>query len=211
MADYYVSLAEVKADLPDLDSGALDDYDNVISRMVTAASRLIDREVGGWPGYFIASTADETRYYDGSGEEEQYIDALASLTSVSVSESGGRASTSYTDWTEDTDFYTWPYNATLIGKPIEKLIVDNDSGSKGVFYAERKGVKVVGKFGYATNCPYDIKQAAKIQTMRWFMRSKQSYQDTSASERLGQMLYTQELDPDVKRILMPYKIGNLVM
>jgi hypothetical protein len=210
MADY-VSVAEVKADLPDVDMGTLEDYDYVLSEMITSASRLIDREVGGWPNYFIATTTDETRYFDGSGDIEQPIDPMTELTSVSVSETGGRAATDYTDWTEDTDFYVWPYNYASIGAPIQKLIVDNDSGDKGKFYAERKGVKVIGKFGYSTTVPADVKQAAKIQAMRWFMRSKQSYQDTSASERLGQMLYTQSLDPDVKRILQPYKVGNAVM
>jgi hypothetical protein len=210
MADY-VTIEELKADLPDVDLDTLADYDLVLAEMVTSASRLIDREVGGWPDYFISSTDDETRYYDGSGEQEQHIDAMTSLTSVSVSESGGRAATDYTDWTEDTDFYVWPYNYSVVNQPIQKLIVDNDSGDKGKFSAVRKGVKVTGKFGYSTEVPDDVRQAAKIQAMRWFMRSKQSYQDTSASERLGQLLYTQSLDPDVKRILQAYKIGNAVM
>lgn len=210
MADY-VSVAELKADLPDVDIGTLEDYDYVLAEMATSASRLIDREVGGWPNYFEPTTDGETRYFDGSGEVEQWIDPMVSLTSVSVSESGGRSSSDYTDWTEDTDFYVWPYNYSSLSVPIQKLVVDNDSGSKGKFYRVRKGVKVTGIFGYSSSVPEDVKQAAKIQAMRWFMRSKQSYQDTSASERLGQMLYTQELDPDVKRILMPYKIGNTVM
>lgn len=210
MADY-TTVAKVKADLPDLDNSALEDYDQVIAGMITAASRLIDREVGGWPNYFVASTSDETRYFNGSGMLEQWIDPMTELTSVSVSESGGRAATDYTDWVEDTDFYVWPYNYSLIGVPIQKLIVDNDSGSKGVFYGVRKGVKVVGKFGYSTEVPDDIEQACKVTAMRWFMRSKQSYQDTSASERLGQLLYTKSLDPDVIEILQAYKLGNAVM
>lgn len=210
MADY-VTVAEIKADLPDSDIDTLNDYDAVLANMITSASRLIDREVGGWPNYFDAPSTDSTRYFDGSGEEEQWIDPMTSLTSVSVAESGGRSSSNYTDWTENTDYYVWPYNYSEIGKPIEKLIVDNFEGSKGVFNESRKSVKVVGKFGYSASPPDDIVQAVKIQVMRWFMRSKQAWQDTSASERLGQMLYTQELDPDVKRLLMPYKIHNLAL
>ena len=210
MADY-VTVAEIKTDLSDSDIGTLSDYDTLISNMIESASRLIDREVGGWAKYFYPTTDSETRYYDRSGEKEQHIDAMVSLTSVSVSEGGGRCSTCYTAWTEDTDFYVWPYNYSAIGKPIEKLIVDNNSGSKGKFDEVSKGVKIVGIFGYSSEPPDDIIQAVKIQVMRWFMRSKQAWQDTSASERLGQMLYTQELDPDVKRILMPYKIHNAMM
>ena len=209
MADY-VTVAEIKSDMPDADLDTLNDYDTVLSEMITAASRLIDREVGGWENYFHPSTVDSIRYFDGSGEEEQYVDPMVSLSSVSVSESGGRASTSYTDWTLDTDYYAWPYNTTDTGEPITKLIVDNDSGSKGNFYSVRKGVKVTGVFGYAAEPPDDIKLACKITVMRWFMRSKQSYQDTSASERLGQLLYTKSLDPDVVELLKPYKNFRLM-
>ena len=77
MADY-VTVAEIKTDLPDSDIDALNDYDTVISNMITSASRLIDREVGGWADYFSPTTDDETRYFDGSGEIEQYIDAMVS-------------------------------------------------------------------------------------------------------------------------------------
>jgi len=212
MADYTNVLA-VKADMPDseLFSSTSYDYDAVIQGMITGASRLIDKEVGGWANYFYPTTDDQTRYFDGNGEEEIYIDPLVSLTSVYVSESGGRASTSYTAWTENTDFYVSPYNYSVIGAPIQSLVIDNDSGSKGNWGTTRKGVKVTGVFGYASYPPADIQQACKITAMRWFMRAKQSWQDTSVNAAIGEMLYTQSLDPDVKEILKPYKIFNAVM
>jgi hypothetical protein len=211
MADY-ATVAEIKADMPDSGFSSTDTtYDTVLGEMVTAASRLIDREVGGWPNYFYPTTDSETRYYDGSGDIEQWIDPMVSLTSVSVSESGGRASTSYTDWTLDTDYYVWPYNYDDIGQPIQRLDVDNDSGSKGNWYSVRKGVKVTGIFGYSEAPPDDIEQACKITAMRWFMRSKQAYQDASVSAEMGEMIYVKSLDPDVKELLMSYKIGNAVM
>jgi len=212
MADYTNVLA-VKADMPDseLFSSTSYDYDAVIQGMITGASRLIDKEVGGWTNYFYPTTDDQTRYFDGNGEEEIYIDPLVSLTSVYVSESGGRASTSYTAWTENTDFYVSPYNYSVIGAPIQSLVIDNDSGSKGNWGTTRKGVKVTGVFGYASYPPADIQQACKITAMRWFMRAKQSWQDTSVNAAIGEMLYTQSLDPDVKEILKPYKIFNAVM
>jgi len=210
MADY-TTVAQVKADIPDspLFSSTDAGYDAAIGEMITNASRLIDLEVGGWPDYF-ASTDSETRYYDGSGKRDQWIDPMTTLTSLAVAETGGRAAADYTTWTINTDFYVWPYNYTEIKQPIQKLIVDNDSGSKGRFTRSRKGIKLVGVFGYSTTPPEPIAQACKIQAVRWFTRAKQMYQDTSASVEMGQMLYTQDLDPDVKRLLMPYKIGNMV-
>jgi hypothetical protein len=207
----YVTVAQVKADMPDSALYDSVDYDQALEEMITNASRLIDREVGGWPDYFYPTTDDATRYFDGSGEVEQDIDPMTSLTSVAVAESGGRAVADYTTWTEDTDFYVWPYNYSAISQPIQKLIVDNISGSKGTFHRSRKGVKVTGIFGYSTTPPEPIRQAAKIQALRWFMRAKQGYQDASASAAIGEMMYVQELDPDVARLLMPYKIGNMVM
>jgi hypothetical protein len=42
------------------------------------------------------------------------------------------------------------------------------------------------------------------------MRAKQGYQDASANPEIGQMTYVKELDPDVKRLLWPWKLGAMV-
>ena len=211
MADY-VTVAEIKADIPDspLFDVTDDTYDTVLGNMVTAASRLIDRYVGGWDNYFYPSTDSQTRYFDGSGEEIQYIDPAVSITSVAVSESGGRASADYTTWTNDTDYFVFPYNYSSLGMPIMGLAVDNDSGSKGTFGMTKKGVKVTGIFGYSVTPPADVEQACKIQAVRFFMRSKQGYQDAAANPSMGEMYYMKELDPDVKVLLQRYRVHNLV-
>jgi len=210
MADY-VTVAEIKADIPDspLFDVTDDTYDTVLGNMVTAASRLIDRYVGGWDNYFYPTTDSQTRYFDGSGEEIQYIDPMVSLTSVAVSDSG-RAVSDYTTWTNDSDFFVSPYNHASIGMPIMSLVIDNDSGSKGTWGKTRKGVKVTGVFGWSLTPPADVEQACKIQAVRWFMRSKQGYQDAAANPNMGEMYYMKELDPDVKMLLQRYRVHNLV-
>ena len=212
MADY-VTVSEIKADIPDSPLFDVTDstYDSVLGNMVTAASRLIDRYVGGWDNFFYPTTDDQTRYFDGSGEEQQYIDPMVSLTSVAVSESGGRAVSDYTTWTNDTDFFVSPYNYASIGMPIMSLVIDNDAGSKGTWGTTRKGVQVTGVFGWSATPPADIEQACKIQAVRWFMRAKQGYQDAGANQNLGEMYYMKELDPDVKTILQRYKIFNVAV
>lgn len=212
MADY-VTVEEIKADIPDSPLFDVTDstYDTVLGNMVTAASRLIDHYVGGWDNFFYPSTDDTTRYFDGSGEEQQYIDPMVSLTSVYVSESGGRALTDYTAWTADSDFFVSPYNYSSLGMPIMSLIVDNDAGSKGTWGTTRKGVKVTGVFGWSATPPDDVEQACKIQAVRWFMRAKQGYQDAGANVNLGEMYFMKELDPDVKTILQRYKIFNVAV
>jgi len=211
MDKYYATAAEIKADLPDSPVFDTTDtsYNSALGGFVKSASRLIDKEVGGWPNYFYPSTSDETRYFDGNGEKELYVDPIVSLTSVSVSEDGYHESTSYTDWTENTDFYVWPYNHAADGQPIKSLVIEED-GDQSTWTRYRKAVKITGIFGYSATPPDDIIQACKIQTFRWFMRAKQGYQDASASAAMGEMLYMKELDPDVKIILQPYQIGNMV-
>lgn len=212
MADY-VTVQELKEDVPDSPLFDISDetYDTVLGNMVTAASRAIDKFVGGWANYFYPTSDDATRYFDGNGEEEIYIDPLVSLTSVAVSESGGRAATDYTTWTLDTDFYVSPYNYSALSQPIQSLVVDNDSGSKGTWGTVRKGVKITGVWGYSSTPPADVEQACKIQAIRWFSRAKQNYQDGGANPTLGEMTYVQQLDPDVKILLLPYRVGNAVI
>src|SRR3990172_3431908 len=48
-----------------------------MATMITAASRLIDSEMGRWPGFFYPSTSDETRYYDESEKKKKRIDKFA--------------------------------------------------------------------------------------------------------------------------------------
>jgi len=209
MADY-CSTSDIKAEMPDstLASSTDTTYDTAIGTFITAASRLIDKEVGREANWF-SSTDEQTRYYDGSGEVMQEIDECHTLTTVSVSESGETCSSGYTDWTLDTDFYISPYNYSDLGIPFTRLIADFN-GTKYRFPRYRKCVKVVGQFGYSASPPEDIQQACKIQTMRWFARSKQMYQDASANANTGQLIYVKKLDPDVEELLRSYQIGNMV-
>ena len=45
------------------------------------------------------------------------------------------------------------------------------------------------------------RMATIIQASRWFKRGQQAFQDTGAVVELGQLRYTQKLDPDVAALL----------
>jgi hypothetical protein len=210
MANDYTSSTDAFADISE---GGYSSTDPVLGpvmvNFITAASRLIDAEVGRWPGFFYPTTDSSTDfYYDGSGLGEQEIDEFVSISAVAVAEQGGVSSTNYTAWTLNTDYLTWPYNAARKGKPITKLLLDVIDGSKGGFYAYQKAVKVTGVPGYSTTPPDVVKLACKMQAIRWFMRAKQGYQDTGANVEIGQMTFKGklELDPDVKALLWPMKL-----
>ena len=202
----YCNLAEVQAAMPDVNMGS--SYDAILDALCLRASRLIDGYFGRKPGAFSADT-DETRYYTGSGCAEQWIDELAAApTSVSIAETG--SVTVYTALVA-TDYYLWPDNAALDGIPYMRLDLDRLNGTRVYWPQFRKSVKVVGKFGFSTTPPDEIRQAAIIQVAKWFKRGQQAFADTGAIVELGQLRYTQKLDPDVEQILSEPKLQRLTV
>jgi len=209
VANDYCTWAEIEASNPDITWGAT--YDTIGALLVTRASRALDRECKVEPGYFYVS-ADTTRWFPGTGGTSIWIGALAAApTTLSVAE-GGDVDTSagtggtYTAWAA-ADYLLWPPNALLMGEPYRRLDINGSSsgGSKTVFAAGEKTVKIAGKFGYAVAVPEDIKQATIIQVTRWLQRARQGFQDTGAIVELGQLTYTKALDPDVALMIAHYQ------
>ena len=206
MANDYCSSSDVVTQLPESGLSSTTDYDVQLGVLCTAASRFIDKEVGRWPGFFYPSTDDETRYFDGNGEQELDIDPVVSITSLSVSEEGSYSSSDYTAWTENTDFFSWPYNS--VDQPIRRVIVD-PNGSKLNWTRFKKALKVTGVFGYSATVPEIIQFACVAQVVRWYMKAKQAWQDGSANPDLGMMVYAKRLDPDIKEMLWPFMLDNV--
>lgn len=187
----YCTAAEVKAVIPDVALGST--YDTLLGTLATRASRAIDAICKKDPGYFYVD-ADTVRYFDGSGGRILRVDRLAAApTKVEVCEDG---STTYVEWAS-TDYILYPYTA-----PYWELRIDLVNGSKACWYGFERGVRITGKFGYSIAVPDDIKQAAIIQTMRYFKRGQQSFADVGAIAELGQLSYVRQLDPDIAAILI---------
>jgi hypothetical protein len=204
MANNYATNVEAFSDMSEGNYTSVEAPE--IERFIAAASRLIDGEFGRWAGFFYPTTDDVTRYYDGSGCDEQDIDEFASITSVSVAESGGTSSSDYTLWSS-TDYQVEPYNYIADGKPIKRLVIDIN-GSKPGWYGYRKSVKVVGIAGYSVTPPSLISSACRLQAVRWFMRAKGGWQDTIGNDEIGRKEYKGmvELDPDIRAMLWALKL-----
>lgn len=207
MANNYASVDYIKEALPDAIPSTDSSYDNFIEALITRASRFIDRETGWDPGAFNRTSSDEeTRYFTGSGGDKQWIDPFcAAPSAVAVSEDGlvGTA-TDFTSYAT-TDYFLYPYNSSDQGEPYYRLDLDTLNGAYSTWYRYPKSVKVTACFGYATATPSEIEQATIIQVARWFGRARQGYRDTGAIPELGQLRYTQALDPDVKEIIRQYR------
>ncbi len=205
MPEDYCTVAEVQAVLPDVSWGT--SYDVLLAELITRASRAIDRFTGREPGAYAAGT-DSTRWFDGSGTDEQWIDELAAApTAVLVAGGGqvdgaGGTGGSYTEWSV-SDYRPWPHNALERNEPYLRLDVDQLNGSKAVWPRYPKAIKVTGLFGFAStaNTPPEIVQATIVQAVRSFKRGQQGFQDVGAIEALGQLQYVKTLDPDVAEIV----------
>lgn len=198
MADY-CTVTEVKALAIESGLNVVFDYDTMLATVITSASRAIDREIGKPANYFYPSTDATVRYYDGNGGVRLGIDDAVSLSAVAVSESGGLASSDYTAWSS-SDYITSPYNET----PISELIIDTLNGSKLYWFPYRKAVKVTAFFGYSSTPPADVAMACKMQTIRWFMKSKQMFAQSGSGEQ-GEITFD-ELDSEIASLLKHYKL-----
>lgn len=195
----YVTADEVRAQMPDVEWSVA--YHATLTALITRASRLIDRATGREDGAYASDTAT-VRYFDGSGQREQWLPEMAAApTAVAVDEGGAGM---YTTWAS-TDYFTWPYNAADEGKPYVRLDVDQLNGDKSHWYRFPRSVKVTAKWGYSTAAPDDVKQAVIIQVIRYFKRAQQAYQDTGAIVELGQLRYVNKLDPDVALLVDHYR------
>ncbi|OQC57688.1 MAG: hypothetical protein BWX54_01141 [Verrucomicrobia bacterium ADurb.Bin018] len=142
MSIAYCTAEEVKRMVPDAFGGG-SSYDNALKHNCDRASRLIDQLTNRqfWP-----ETA--TRYYDGNGTVDLWIDDLLAVTSVNISEDQGAT------WTamDTTDYLALGgenlrYDAT----PYALLRIDAYNGDYGSWYLGPRTAKVVGIWGWHDN------------------------------------------------------------
>lgn len=224
MAADYCEVEDIRTAFP---STTLDvSYDPLLTALVTRASRAIDRFTGREPGAYQVEN-DTTRYftprpnrtranlyrnavtdntlgaYVPGGPNELWIGELATdPTLVSMALTGNL--TQYTALAA-TNYLMWPYNAPAEGQPYRRIDLDLLNGTYRLWYQFPKAVKIVGKFGYSLTPPDEIVQATIIQAARWYKRATQGFADTGAIVELGQLRYTQKLDPDVALIIQHFR------
>jgi hypothetical protein len=197
----YASVAELRAELGKTDTGD----DATLARLLDAATRNID-DACNRPDGFVADTKATARTYPGSNRGWLRIDECVSVDTVQVKPSSISA---YEEW-DDSDYLTcagderFPdYNPLVKGKPITALRID-PNGDYSVFHRDGTypTVEVTAKWGYATLVPPTVKTACIMQAVRWYKRLQSGMSDTLAGAEMGILMYTQALDPDIKRLLV---------
>lgn len=188
----YANLANLKARLGITDAAE----DSVLENIIEAISRSIDNYCGR---RFYRNSADETRYYTAESPNILFVDDLGTITTLKTDSDGDRT---YEDTWAVTDYDLDPFNASLDGRPYTAIRI-TPNGTKS-FPATRKGVEIVGKFGYAATTPDAIDEACLIQSARIYKRKEAPFGVAGASE-MGTVVMIATFDPDVKLLLDPFR------
>jgi len=189
----YCTLAQVKARLG---IGTADTNDDTaLELVVQAASRWIDHDTGR---RFHSTANDETRYYTHDGGDVFLCpDDILSITTLATDDDGDR---DYDDTWAATDFDLEPFNAVVDSQPYTRVRPTPDGNY--AFPTTRKGVKLVGKFGYATAAPDAVREACLLLAARLFKRKDAQF-GVFGSVQTGMIRIT-DFDVDAWRLLLPF-------
>ena len=197
--DVYCGLDELKTKLDITDE--VDDTQ--LEQIIYAVSRQIDEET---KRRFYTTAAVEARYYTPTDPITVHVDDLLSVTSLEVDSFGNRT---YSEtWVEDDDFELRPYNAEVDGKPY--MWLQAIPSGYMAFPMSRRSVKITGFFGYCAidDLPPQIREACLLQCERLFKRKDAPF-GVAGTPETGMMRLQNKLDPDVQRLLAPFKKVSL--
>lgn len=198
----------------------------ILHAATNAVDRITNHEIAGVDVFYPDAVAT-ARYYAGSGQRYQWIDECLSVSSVAVKTSA--TATAYTAWAA-SDYLTFtggvrfpnfndtPYTG-LLCNPNGNYSIFTYGGLGGVeryfdwtgglgYLAEARRaaqvptVQVTAIWGVTTTPPAEIREACLMLAARWWKRFESAMSDTLASGEMGQLLYTQPIDPDVRMLLM---------
>lgn len=181
--------------------------DSMLSRALDAASRWIDHKTAT---RFYTTAADETRYYTQTGNDTEVFlcpDDILSVTNLYGDPNGDRL---YADTWAVTDFDLCPLGA--LANPAGAMPytwIETPPVGNYRFTSYRRGIKIVGKFGYCAlaDCPADIARATLLMASRLFKR-KDAVFGVMGMAPMGQVNLQIPDDPDVMTLLMPYIVRN---
>lgn len=210
----YCTVTEVKAQIDKSQA----DHDTIIDEVVIPGiSRMIDRFCRRPDGFVAGSTAT-AREYAGNGQTVQWMDECTEVTLVEVKDSA--SDTAYVEWAaakwqaatgdpRKPDFNRTPYRFLIVTADNEYDVFTDGRyttrrGFRPVSELQRSvpTVRITAKWGYATTVPSEIKLACIIEAARVYKRGLSAFGDTLTNVKMGQLMYTKNLDPATQQILI---------
>lgn len=172
--------------------------DNAIEIILNKASRYIDNQTGR---RFWANTADETRYYTAESQDKLFVDDMsAAPTSVACDQDNDRT---YSTTLASTDYDLEPDNALVYSQPYSYLEIN--PASSEYFPTIRKGVRIIGKFGWPA-VPDAIKAACLAIALNVYQsRTGQSSAGNISVTAAGVVIRPADVSDADKQILDSYR------
>lgn len=205
----YLTPAQVKAYAPTNELNTSTVWDGFLTTVCETVSRAFDHLTFRAPGAY-AVTEDTLRYFDGKQVtatdqlRSLWIDELAALTSLAIAPNGG---TTYTP-IDAGDFWLWPYNATVLNQPYQRLDLTGDGTVKS-WPSRPHSIQITGKFGYSTNVPADVTEALLLYTIRFVRKAQQNYLEVGQLLDTGQVFIGAKTDYDLQALIAVYRRGRL--
>lgn len=182
------------------ESGALnltgDTYDALLEYVIESASRQIDNLCRR----FFYSVS-QTRYYTPDNPSLLFVHDIASSSGITLSTDSNADGTYEQTWAS-TDYVLEPYDAVTDGLPY--TMIRRAYNGSYAFLNLRKSVKIVATFGFPS-VPKPVVTACILQSERVFKRFATPLGSESLSAFGTTTLQMPELDPDVERMLAPYR------
>lgn len=198
----YATLSSIRARLGI--TGVSDTADDaVLEAVVESVSRAIDDFCGR---RFYAAT--QTRYYSAKSGRRLLVDDLLSVSSLKTDDDGD--GTHETTWAA-SDYHLAPYNAQLDSpaQPYWRIEV-SEGGDYWFPVGVRRGVEIVGSWGFSASTPDVVEQACLFQAAHEF-RSQQMPLGVSGtgslriSDEFANDVRLTGLHPVTRRLLEPYR------
>lgn len=194
----YTTLAAIKAHKDIASTDATDD--GIIDDLINAASRYIDAATGN--RRFYSTSVDETRTYQAANAHRVYTDDILTVTTLKTDDDGDR--TYETTWAT-TDYDLLPENAATDGRPYTYIQIAPDGNYS--FPTQRKGVQIVGKFGYSSTTPPAIEIACRLMVLRLYQnRFGVSSEGPVNVTAAGVVITPQDIPASVAQILKQYTV-----
>jgi hypothetical protein len=190
----YCTLVDLKARLGIPASDTSDD--SALESVITAVSRWIDKQTRR---RFYTTTSDETRYYTAVDPDLLVPgDDIVSITTLATDDNGDRV---YETTWGSADYDLEPYNAAVDGEPYQRISIAPNGNCS--FPTTRKGVKIVGKFGYAS-IPAAITEACILASEKYWKRSREAPLGLAGSPEIGQVVVPAK-DRAIFDLLQPFE------
>uniref|UniRef100_A0A6M3IJN9 Putative structural protein n=1 Tax=viral metagenome TaxID=1070528 RepID=A0A6M3IJN9_9ZZZZ len=143
MPNLYCTPQEVKDAMPDGIQSSTTKYDDELLRLCNSVSRFIEGRRACKRAFYPLLA---TRYYDIlTSSPELWIDDLISATTASYSTDDGD---SYTDLTEDTDFFLTRAGDFNQSGSYDQAVISRNSAELTNWAAGQRAVKIVGVWGF---------------------------------------------------------------